>query len=404
MSNVSILGHSLTGNITEYLDAERHINEGSPSGFTHLYRPRTGLGVNDRGAHSLKVPVYDVSFIPHKTVGEKENDLVLQFPVHPDMKSRFEDCTSLTPIKYLKGYATSSGRTILIQDTDSLYYRKLSYMNRLGRIVRTMSPVHLEASVQASKTLTDARSKEDKLPYTFFSEPRGACLLGNMKGWGCVSRTFLPQHVEHNDFQHQIPAFALFSRSFDRTPINSILSQVVSQNKRLNDPDEFFLEYVRPVQMMYFDSLNEHGLQVEAHAQNVIYFFDSNWKVVCIGYRDMESVDRDLSLQLVLGIKVMNETGYKELKLTDKNYSIKHSFMYDFKLGKYLLSPLISEWSKTTGISPKYVISLTKKYARQRIQSLPSFIFPKDQYDYASIIHDENKPRPYRNCGNPIFR
>ncbi len=69
---------------------------------------------------------------------------------------------------------------------------------------------------------------------------------------------------------------------------------------------------------------------------------------VGVALRDMESVDKDVPLLEALSLKDnYTITEYKFLTNEAYNYQIMHSFMYDFKLGNYLLGPLVDGVEKT---------------------------------------------------------
>lgn len=58
--------------------------------------------------------------------------------------------------------------------------------------------------------------------------------------------------------------------------------------------------------------------------------------------RDLESIDIDQTLQETIGnCTNFKSYPYKYLNSSQNNYQIKHSFMYDFKIGEYVFEPLI---------------------------------------------------------------
>jgi hypothetical protein len=133
--------------------------------------------------------------------------------------------------------------------------------------------------------------------------------------------------------------------------------------------------------------------------------FDANGKPTVIILRDFESVDKDVSLAEDLHLDVHFESGpYKCLYRDQYNYSIQHSFMYDFKLGEYLLKPLIS--CLTNAHDRTQVVARTKGLAQSFIRRLPESFFPADgkEYRYDSLVHDRSKPRPYFGQPDPPYR
>lgn len=119
----------------------------------------------------------------------------------------------------------------------------------------------------------------------------------------------------------------------------------------------------------------------------------------------MESVDKDLTLRQILVVKPdIKSVDYKCIKKTDYNYTIKHSFMFDFKLGEYLLSPLISLFSTIDGFDYNYIIDKIKTKSQSYITKLPNNYFPNVWYNYENKVFKENEKRPYICNENPKYR
>jgi hypothetical protein len=83
-----------------------------------------------------------------------------------------------------------------------------------------------------------------------------------------------------------------------------------------------------------------------------------------------------------------------------------HSFMYDFKLGEYLIGPLVDAWAKVNGNTQlRNIEQRIKMYAREQLLLLPRDFFPKDcWYDYEAVVHEGSSTRNYRRNPNPRFR
>ena len=170
---------------------------------------------------------------------------------------------------------------------------------------------------------------------------------------------------------------------------------------------DFFAYFIQPLVDLYFSSVVVLGLQPEAHAQNIVYLLNDNYVPVGIALRDMESVDKDLPLLDARGLaNRFTPTGYKFLQRDAYNYQIMHSFMYDFKLGEYLVGPLIDAWVAHVGHAYlAHIEEHTRQYARKQLTLLPEYFFPDGiWYDYEPIVHEGAETRSYRKNPSPRFR
>ena len=62
--------------------------------------------------------------------------------------------------------------------------------------------------------------------------------------------------------------------------------------------------------------------------------------------------------------------------------------MFDFKLGEYLLGPLVDAWRVgKTDLESKSLETMIREYARHKSADLPPDYFPKEVwYDYAAVV------------------
>ena len=140
--------------------------------------------------------------------------------------------------------------------------------------------------------------------------------------------------------RYMIPMFSLFSR--DRLSIHHppILKQILDER---TDPINYVHEVlIAPLIRCYFDLIGKLGILPEWNAQNVLVAFNSDFSDASFVMRDLESCDRDLTLMSMLHLPSDFECHpYKCIDKTQPYYVIKHSFMFDFKLGEYILEPLL---------------------------------------------------------------
>lgn len=174
-------------------------------------------------------------------------------------------------------------------------------------------------------------------------------------------------------------------------------------NKDIND--FVYNELLLPFFDCYFDALTVHGLALEAHAQNMLVAINRNFQIKLIVARDMESVDKDIDLRDYLGVQsLILSQNYKCIRKTDYNYTIKHSFMFDFKLGEYLITPILEIFETVCGFNKNYIIKKIKERNREYIRLLPTDYFPAEWYNYGNIQFKDGEKRPYISHPNPKYR
>ena len=94
-----------------------------------------------------------------------------------------------------------------------------------------------------------------------------------------------------------------------------------------------------------------------------------------------------------------------ESKQKYPKYYINHSFMFDYKLGEYLISPLINLAHEHIPFVRKRLISQIKDFNRQFIRKLPDDFFPPDWCHYANVNWtEEKKTRVYIWQDDPKYR
>lgn len=387
-----------------FIYMERYLNDGSPSGFSFLNTPGTGFRPSDSN-DSFDLPIFDCSHAEAAYVGGKPTLAVGELPVHPEMEKEFFAIVGCAPCRYYPATVTSSGRTLSVDTGFDTFYAKVAYQRLLGRVTRCMTKGHVLSAVEVSSVYESAiRAGVMPSSFNIYREHSGLFFPedSHLKNWGYVERELIPFPAGASI---EVPAFSLFAKSQDGGP--SLLEQLFDENLILKTSDGFFEYFIKPLVDAYFYSVVHLGLQPEVHAQNVVFLLDSSYMPIGIALRDMESVDKDVPLLEKLGMSnCFTKTGYKFLEEQAYNYRIMHSFMYDFKLGKYLLEPLIGTWScSAQDGSNSEIEKLTKKYARSWLDKLPTEYFPDGiWFDYDAVVHEGASERSYRRNPNPRFR
>jgi hypothetical protein len=388
---------------------ERYVNGGSPSGFSSIHTASHStchLGENATFQINAVIPstAYAVIEFGEQTSLLPPNYILL----HPDVT---DECPLLKEGTLLRNYAevvpTSSDRTVQLVSAPHVYY-KLSYPRLIGRINRHLAQPQAEAAVWVTKAI-DAASGELCRRFRFLRE--GYARVATFEGahavdeWGFTVRDAMPS-PKTGGVLLMIPGFSLFAR--DRhAPSDDFLLQQLFEMQHQSIDDFLFSKLVQPLIDCYFSLLIECGLQLEAHAQNILFGVDSRSQVTTVIARDAESVDRDVSLMDDLGLSISRPVGnYKILRRSDYNYQIMHSFMFDFKMGEYLITPLINLAKTLYPFDAGRLVGLIRDCSRGWIAKLPPDFFPEDGnwYGYENIIHDRTRDRPYTKHPNPAYR
>lgn len=394
-----------------YIYLERYVNVGSPSGFTEKYTTSASTSAKSdiEGFY-----LYSVDFpqnIIFQDYGEK-SEIINKFNmlIHPDMidDGMFSTCTRIDK-KALFVIPISSARTVKVAG-DNGWFLKLCYKGLIGRIDRQLAKKHALAAVEVSKIIENAFINK-RLPNNFYFYRELSARVFNLPDnnnyyeWGLVTREPRP-YPSNSNLEVIIPGFSLFSPDDKKPDDPTLLTQLI-QNQTKSTTNYLLEDLIFPIFDTYFQLLLNCGLQLEAHAQNILFAFSKDLQPIGIIARDAESIDRDLTLieKRKLDI-VFSDNEYKCLHANQYNYEIMHSFMFDFKLGEYLIKPIIEEAAKNFDFNKENLINKIKEYNKAYIDRLPDNFFPADGkwYSYESIVHNRNEKRNYIANANPLCR
>jgi len=220
-----------------------------------------------------------------------------------------------------------------------------------------------------------------------------------------IWRSFEPYNFNELETPYLVPFFSLFGK--DRLNPNhpTLLEQIIE--KKSVSPVKYIVDsLILPLIECYFSVLTNAGIQPEWHAQNLLLTLDKNFNPVQFVMRDLESMDKDITLIKQLNLNInFKSSPFKCIDETQYNYYIKHSFMYDYKLGEYILQPLIDFLVETYSAKPFEITKTIKAFVKPLLNQLPNNFFPKHWYVFESVLIDQSKKeRPYVELSNPKFR
>lgn len=402
----------------EYL--ERYVNNGSPSGFTikcSTSQETSPFGasefINPYICFSKKTNFKTYGLVPkfNEITHEDSLDWIL---IHPDMKDSrilINSKLKIEKLNNIKLIPTASARTLQLKDSEHEGYFKLHYEGNIGRLNRDLSYDKAISGPEISSIiskLTDSNVLDKRLAHLPESGARVLRITFENKiiEWGMVWRELQPYCTDSDKIKYIIPVFSLFGR--DRHNINDkpILEQIITGC--FYDPTTYIVDYlINPIIDCYFSLLTNSGIQAEWHAQNLLIGFDENFFPIKFITRDLESMDKDISLIEKFKLPYVFESyPYKCILDSQMNYKIKHSFMFDFKLGEYIIQPLLNFLESTYFVSSQTLIPSIKNCSKKHIDTLPDDFFPKESwYVFENIPIDRTTDkRPYVEFSNPKFR
>ncbi|TCL58873.1 hypothetical protein EDD76_10543 [Kineothrix alysoides] len=396
-----------------YIFMERYMNSGSPSGFTEVNK--TSEETNPfTGKSQFPIFYFDDSDLESYILGEELPEFWSNKHnfAHPDsVLSRILNMSNrILRNSEFEVSPTSGGRTMFVWNRYPSGYLKLTYdVSRIGRVDRQLSKKHCLASCESSQTLKRVFDKGG-FPNTMSMqlEPSAKVTMlpvGNdIYEWGVIFREKTPYPYIKKKVQ-LIPGFSLF---YEKD--NEIKNPLIIQFIRLGgyDPLVYLRRILTIIVDCYWNIVLNCGFHIECHGQNCLFEVDENYNIVRMVVKDMDSVDKDIPLAEFLGLNT-NWESYPQCCF-DRSlyfYDIRASYMYDFKLGEYLISPIINVVAKEYNLDVKQI----QRYVRDYVNSiytyrLPPNYFPPDGFWYY-CDNTERKPgtrRTYYPHPNPNYR
>lgn len=391
---------------------ERFVNNGSPSGYS--IRRTTSKDTNPfRGAEYInpyicyadKSYFIDFGVIPNIYTCPDSESWVL---VHPDMALRPIFTNSnlcLKTAENIKLVPMASARTLMLIESDYHGYFKLHYDGTIGRLKRKLQYKEAMSGYEISKiieSLIDSGKLDKRL--TLLPEIGARVLKVNDQEWGMLWRDAKP-YGDCSGVKYIVPLFSLFSKDRYNPQDLTLLEQIITE--KFYDPTTYVIDYlINPIIECYFSLLKNAGIQGEWHAQNLLIGFDENFYPQKIIARDLESMDKDLTLIEWYGLPYQFKSKpFKCIDSSREDYQKKHSFMFDFKLGEYVIQPLLLFLQSRYFISSDTLIPSIKDCSKNQIKDLPDGFFPKQWYGYKNVEIDRSTmKRPYLIFDNPKFR
>lgn len=372
-------------NIQCYIDMERYVNDGSPSG-SHLLHTTSEWTNPFTGKEKFSLLEFSDSDVDTRYIGKKHP--LFRYGVnyaHPDSMQSVHLLEAKRKIEnsFLLVSPTAGARTMLLRNSENLGYLKLTYdVSRIGRVDRQLTYKHCLSSYEASSTLKQ-KIDEGNLPPQLCIQLESSAKVSLLQGlhsnfeWGTIFREFKPYPYSPKKVQ-LVPGFSLFSKDIRNPSDDCLLVQFIQAAGE--NPKKYLMNLLKMIVDCYWAIVLNCAFHIECHAQNCLFEVDENYKIVRMVIKDMDSVDKDIPLAKYLG----HNTSWESYPVMcfDENihfYKIRPSYMYDFKLGEYLLHPLIYAVTKKYELNPEYFEQEIQQYVNAKyIGKLPDDYFPKD--------------------------
>ena len=214
-----------------------------------------------------------------------------------------------------------------------------------------------------------------------------------------------PYKINFDEVKYIVPVFSLFGKDTQAKRDQPLLEQIIKL--KAADPTAFVLEQlIFPMIDCYFNLIKNSGIQPEWHAQNLLVGLTKDFSPVNFIMRDLESMDKDITLMESINLNVQfHSHPFKCIWKDQWNYQIKHSFMYDYKFGEYILQPLLNFLNISFKVETLSLLQDIKLYSKRLIDDFPEDFFPKEWYVFERILIDQStNKRPYVKMTNPKFR
>lgn len=399
---------------------ERYVNDGSPSGWTKL-RSTSNDTSPFYGKSSFPLLKFSDLDLDCKIIGNHNIlfDSNINF-VHPDsvQSTVLQESNRILSDSNVLVAPTSGGRTMFILSPQIKGFLKLTYdVSRIGRVDRQLTMNHCISSYEVSETIKTCID-EGKYPDTFaiLLESSGkVSKLVHETGiyeWGTMFRELTP-YPYVSEKRQIVPGFSLFGKDYyNEESINDEL--LINQFIELSgmSPADYLLNILKITVDAWFGTLTNCSFILETHGQNCYYEINDQFCITRIVIKDMDSVDKDISLaeELELNTKWKSFPFACFYKSEPENvpwyYKIRPSYMYDFKLGTYLFDPLIRAVCGKFNLEPQNFSNEIKRYVDKHYMSIiPSGYFPENCWYYCD--NSERKPgerRKYYTHPNPKYR
>ena len=239
--------------------------------------------------------------------------------------------------------------------------------------------------------------------FAFFPESYGLVTSKYGKEIWMTYREYTPRPYIKGE-RLMIPFFSLFGKDPLKRNDPTLLTQILSYKTHKKD---FFLNKLIKSLLISFKTLVlDWGLVPESHGQNIVLEIDPDLKNMRIIHRDLYEFYADIQLREKNKLDVSKF--YKTLDINkDKEiYFQMKSYLFDFKLGEYVLYPLVQEFCKMYWYQEKNIINEIIDLFESLSPEWRNIFKPYNKYYYfENIVNTYINGKPnFKEGLNPRFR
>lgn len=363
--------------IAAWIGMENILNDGSPSGFKARLPSPYDAGSLKSGFELPFVPIQNRDAICYGEVpaGLKLDGQTL-VPVHPlAWTGDFPQGTT-----HHLAIPTASLRTVYVPDL--AIFMKLNFGGIIGRYTREYDLVKWIAAIENSNEIQE-RLRLDSHAHQFQVLDESSGIFVTSQSYGSfgvgIRRATVSGHESR--MLHTIPSFSLFAARDGR---HSLGAEIVHHFG--GSEADALRALLRPLIDAYFGAALGMGLFPEMNAQNVLVNFDEGMDRVQVVLRDTGDFFKDFTIRKGNG----QHTRFVDYKIVEKDivedFYQRRSFAFDFKLGEYIVVPLIRRLSDELGLDEKTLIDGCKDHVREINGASDYFDSPDHWYRFPNVM------------------
>lgn len=386
---------------------ENHINNGSPSWFSHSHPMDERYG-KAKSLSGFKIPYDELTDVESFVTSAWPSNHVervarmtqgkMKFLIHP---KEFE-AGWYTSVGYTEGFPTASWRVAMILWEDHPYYAKLHYSWMLGRITREMTKKRVAWGSKISWELASLIAS-GKLGNYFSYYPESLWIVTKKyhnKEVGMCYREFQEWYKN----KASIPFFSLMAKDPRDPESLELILQIIEQ---ADSPKTYFLEkIVTPLILCIRDLLFKWWLLPENHGQNILLEIEESLVQNRIIHRDLYEFYVDKQIREMLWLSIDGFEKLLDVHDDPTTYFRMKSYMFDFKFWEYVLAPLTALVAKHLQIPEKELIDDIIEIFESSSTEWKEIFSPYDTaYNFDKVVQTYINGKPdFKFAGKPRFR
>jgi len=265
----------------------------------------------------------------------------------------------------------------------------------LSRFYRFMRYITVEFCVAMSEDLRHLAHEQ----FAYLPESLAMAVGDRENGWGVLVRETEPR-PKVSDQRAYIPFFALYGKDVDRPTDRPLLAQLIDASGA--DPVEFtFTKLIEPLIATWCHAVQERGIILSAHAENVLLEIDAAFNPTRVVHRDLD-VEVDPLIRSRRGIHTDFHKNRIDIDVEASRAAI-YSLNYDSFMGHHLFEYLARTLQQVYGSDAEALRSMARTSFHRVFQEADEF-FPETVYYYKNRV-GRSEQVPLIDTGKkPVWR